>query len=35
MIKPTVAIKMIGNVELEQIATTIEEKLKSVFDTIQ
>ncbi len=34
MIKPTVAMKMIGNVELEQIAATIEKKLKSVFDSI-
>jgi uncharacterized protein (DUF302 family) len=34
MIKPTVAMKMIGNVELEQIATTIERKLKKVFDAI-
>ena len=34
MIKPTVAMKMIGNVELEQIATTIEKKLKKVFDAI-
>lgn len=35
IIKPTVAMKMIGNVELEQIATTIEEKLKLVFDAIK
>jgi hypothetical protein len=34
MIKPTVAMKMIGNVELEQIATTIEKKLKKDFDAI-
>ena len=34
MIKPTVAMKMIGNVELERIATTIEKKLKKVFDAI-
>ena len=34
MIKPTVAMKMIGNVELDQIAATIEKKLKSVFDSI-
>lgn len=34
IIKPTVAMKMIGNVELEQIATTIEKKLKKVFDAI-
>jgi uncharacterized protein (DUF302 family) len=34
IIKPTVAMKMIGNVELEQIATTIEKKLKKVFDSI-
>jgi hypothetical protein len=26
--------KMIGNVELEQIASTIEKKLKKVFDAI-
>ncbi len=34
MIKPTVAMKMIGNVELEQIASKIEKKLKKVFDSI-
>jgi len=34
IIKPKVAMKMIGNVELEQIATTIERKLKKVFDAI-
>jgi uncharacterized protein (DUF302 family) len=34
IIKPTVAMKMIGNVELEQIASTIETKLKKVFDSI-
>ncbi len=34
MIKPTVAMKMISNVELEQIATTIEKKIKKVFDAI-
>jgi uncharacterized protein (DUF302 family) len=34
MIKPTLAMKMIGNVELEEIATTIEKKLKKVFDAI-
>jgi uncharacterized protein (DUF302 family) len=34
MIKPTVAMKMIGNVELEQIASTIENTLKKVFDAI-
>ncbi|MGV7223309.1 MAG: DUF302 domain-containing protein [Nitrospinales bacterium] len=34
IIKPTVAMKMIGNVELEQIASTIEKKLKKVFDSI-
>ena len=34
MIKPTVAMKMIGNVELEQIASTIEKTLKKVFDAI-
>ncbi len=31
IIKPTVAMTMIGNVELEQIASTIEKKLKKVF----
>jgi uncharacterized protein (DUF302 family) len=34
MIKPTEAMKMIGNLELEQIASTIENKLKKVFDAI-
>ena len=34
IIKPTVAMKMIGNVELEQIAATIEKKLRKVFDSI-
>ena len=34
IIKPTVAMKMIGNVELEQIASIIEKKLKKVFDLI-
>ncbi len=34
IIKPTVAMKMIGNAELEQIASTIEKKLKKVFDSI-
>jgi len=34
VIKPKVAMKMIGNVELEQIASTIEKKLKRVFDSI-
>ena len=34
IIKPTVAMKMIANVELAQIAATIEKKLKSVFDAI-
>ena len=34
IIKPTVAMKMVANVELEQIATTIEKKLKKVFDAI-
>ena len=34
IIKPTVAMKMIGNVELERIAATIEQKLKKVFDCI-
>jgi uncharacterized protein (DUF302 family) len=35
IIKPTVAMKMVANVELAQIAATIEKKLKSVFDAIQ
>ena len=34
IIKPKVAMKMIGNVELEQIASSIEKKLKKVFDSI-
>jgi uncharacterized protein (DUF302 family) len=34
VIKPTVAMKMIGNAELEQIASAIEKKLKKVFDSI-
>jgi uncharacterized protein (DUF302 family) len=34
IIKPKVAMKMIDNVELDQIAATIEEKLKKVFDSI-
>jgi len=34
IIKPTVAMKMIGNVELEKIASAIEKKLKKVFDSI-
>jgi uncharacterized protein (DUF302 family) len=34
IIKPTVAMKMVANVELVQIAATIEKKLKSVFDSI-
>jgi uncharacterized protein (DUF302 family) len=34
IIKPQVAMKMIGNAELEQIASTIEKKLKKVFDSI-
>jgi len=34
IIKPKVAMKMIGNVELKQIASTIEKKLKKVFDSI-
>ena len=32
IIKPKVAMKMIGNVELDKIASTIEKKLKKVFD---
>ena len=35
IIKPTVAMKMVANVELAHIAATIEKKLKSVFDAIQ
>ena len=34
IIKPKVAMQMIGNVGLEQIASAIEEKLKKVFDSI-
>ncbi|MFO7559532.1 MAG: DUF302 domain-containing protein [Desulfobacterales bacterium] len=34
IIKPTVAMKMIGNVELEKIASAIEKKLRKVFDSI-
>ncbi|WP_446008800.1 DUF302 domain-containing protein [Candidatus Electrothrix sp.] len=34
VIKPKVAMKMIGNAELEQIASAIEKKLKKVFDSI-
>lgn len=34
IIKPTVAMKIIGNVELERIAATIEQKLKKVFDCV-
>ena len=34
IIKPKGAMKMIGNVELEKIASTIEKKLKKVFDSI-
>ena len=34
IIKPTVAMKMIGNSELEHIASAIEKKLKKVFDAI-
>ena len=34
IIKPNVAMKMIGNVELEQIASEIQKKLKKVFDAI-
>ena len=34
IIKPTVAMKMIGNSELEHIASAIEKKLKKVFDAV-
>ena len=34
IIRPKVAMQMIDNVELEQIASTVEEKLKKVFDSI-
>jgi len=34
IIKPKEAMKMIGNVELEQIASIVEKKLKKVFDSI-
>jgi len=33
IIKPKMVMKMIGNVELEQIASTIEKKLKKVYDS--
>ncbi|MQY65732.1 MAG: DUF302 domain-containing protein [Clostridia bacterium] len=34
IIKPTVAMRMIENEELKQIATQVETKLKNVFDSI-
>ncbi|UCH12933.1 MAG: DUF302 domain-containing protein [Candidatus Omnitrophota bacterium] len=34
IIKPTVAMGMINNEELKQIATNVERQLKNVFDTI-
>lgn len=34
MIRPRVAMQMINNAELEQIAYTVEGKLKKVFDSI-
>ncbi len=34
IIKPTVAMKMVANVDLAEIAATIEKKLKNVFDAI-
>jgi uncharacterized protein (DUF302 family) len=34
MIRPRVAMQMIDNAELEQIASTVEGKLKKVFDSI-
>ena len=34
MIRPRVAMQMINNAELEQIASTVEGKLKKVFDSI-
>jgi uncharacterized protein (DUF302 family) len=34
IIKPKVAMQMVGNDELEQITSAVEEKLKKVFDSI-
>jgi hypothetical protein len=34
IIKPTMAMKMIGNSELEPVASAIEKKLNHVFDAI-
>ena len=35
VMKPTVAMKMISNPQLEKVAQTVETKLKSVFDSVQ
>jgi uncharacterized protein (DUF302 family) len=35
VIRPTIAMKMIENVELQKLAETIEDKLKKVFDAIK
>ena len=35
VMKPTVAMKMISNTQLEKVAQTVETKLKSVFDSVQ
>jgi uncharacterized protein (DUF302 family) len=34
IIKPKVAMQMIGNAELEQITSIVEEKLTKIFDSI-
>jgi uncharacterized protein (DUF302 family) len=34
IIKPTIAMKMVGNEELREIAESVETKLKKVFDSI-
>lgn len=35
VIRPTVAMQMIDNVELQQLAQAVEEQLKKVFDAIK
>jgi uncharacterized protein (DUF302 family) len=35
VIRPTVAMQMLNNVELQAVAETVEEQLKKVFDSIQ
>ena len=35
VVRPTVAMKMIDNVELQELAEAIEGKLKSAFDSIK